>query len=130
MNANRALRRSSRKTKTKITSYKEDEEEDLIMIEEDLDINIDEYPRKKKENQENKIKQKSTSTKTASKRESINRKYDCPVCSEILEDPYLIPKCCHRFCGACIHKSIRAGGQQRMPNVPSAYCLKARFTKR
>ena len=112
MNANRALRRSSRKTKTKITSYKEDEEDgDLIMIEEDLDKNIDEHPRKKKENQEHK-KQKSTSTENASQRDNINKKYDCPICSEILEDPYLIPKCCHRFCCVCIHKYIQAGNKE------------------
>ncbi|GFH43842.1 hypothetical protein CTEN210_00315 [Chaetoceros tenuissimus] len=106
MNATRALRRSSRKTKTKITSYKEDEE--VVLSIENLD-NIDEYPRK--ENKEEEIKHKSTSIIKV-QRESINRKYDCAICLEIMEDPYLIPKCCHRFCGVCIHKSIRAGNKE------------------
>ena len=41
--------------------------------------------------------------------ESEERKYDCPVCLQILRDPYISLCCGNNFCHACIRKLKTAG---------------------
>jgi hypothetical protein len=38
---------------------------------------------------------------------SLAQHLNCAICLEIMTDCYVVPECLHRFCGACIKKSIR-----------------------
>ena len=52
--------------------------------------------------------------------ESEERKYDCPVCLQILRDPCISQCCRNNFCHACVLKLQKAGN-------PCPLCRKSKF---
>ena len=38
--------------------------------------------------------------------------FECSICLDTYTDPYVIPECLHRFCGACIKESIGKCGAE------------------
>ena len=100
----RPLRRSTRRAVAKVTSYKDVEHEDEDQI-------IDTNKNTDKKSGEQVLKQKSKPN-THAKRENIYKEFECPICLDVLNNPYIIPECCHRFCKVCIHQSISSGNNE------------------
>ncbi|GFH47119.1 predicted protein [Chaetoceros tenuissimus] len=36
----------------------------------------------------------------------VNNETSCPICLEKLNDPHIVPECCHRFCKGCIEEAL------------------------
>ena len=90
MDQNISFCRPSRRTRTRITSYREDCEDEVHDAEE----------------------KKKPIARLENDLTNFYRDFECAICLEILSDPYLIPTCCHRFCCNCIHKSLRSGNKE------------------
>ena len=53
----------------------------------------------------------------------VDNSFECYICLDTYSDPYVIPECLHRFCGACVKESVRTCG----PECPTC---RARITSR
>ena len=42
----------------------------------------------------------------------VDNSFECSICLGTYSDPYVIPECLHRFCGACVKESIRKCGAE------------------
>jgi hypothetical protein len=42
----------------------------------------------------------------------VDNSFECSICLDTYSDPYVIPECLHRFCGACVKESIRKCGAE------------------
>ena len=40
----------------------------------------------------------------------VDKSFGCSICIDSYTDPYAIPACLHRFCGACVKESIQRCG--------------------
>ncbi|GFH43892.1 hypothetical protein CTEN210_00365 [Chaetoceros tenuissimus] len=107
MTEQRPLRRSSRRAVTKVTSYKEVEHEDEDQT---VDNPIDD--KKSAEQQQQVLNQQKSTSNNHAKQENIYKEFECPICLDVLNNAFLIPECCHRFCEGCIHKSIASGNNE------------------
>ena len=47
----------------------------------------------------------------------LDNDYECSICLDTFINPYVIPECLHRFCGACcVKESIRKCGRACLSN--------------
>ncbi|GFH61959.1 hypothetical protein CTEN210_18435 [Chaetoceros tenuissimus] len=37
----------------------------------------------------------------------VQHEISCPICLEKLNDPHIVPECCHRFCKGCIERALK-----------------------
>lgn len=48
--------------------------------------------------------------------------FECPVCLETENDPFILPSCGHSFCRACIEKLKRDSNQKRQRGIVCSLC--------
>lgn len=48
--------------------------------------------------------------------------FECPVCLETENDPYILPSCGHSFCSGCIERLKKDANQKRQRGVVCSLC--------
>ncbi|GFH43843.1 hypothetical protein CTEN210_00316 [Chaetoceros tenuissimus] len=112
-----------RKSSTRTLSCEKDHDENTVQMnpkEVCLDFGQEEISRVKRQedviaeepkmSSEDEIAKKKAQDSTANDNDdNFWSDYKCGICQGILSDPYLLPNCCHRFCGRCILGSVENG---------------------
>ncbi|GFH44061.1 hypothetical protein CTEN210_00535 [Chaetoceros tenuissimus] len=123
----RKLRRSSRRRRI-VASYEDDGDHVLEeeLQQEETDMNRQELEDLVGRGDDHNGNSQNLLTKEVSNNEKKNlwSKLQCPICRNVLSDPYMIPNCCHRFCGRCIHGSVV------IQNIDCPTCLESMNSKK
>lgn len=61
---------------------------------------------------EEELEERRRHTKSLKK---LKEELRCSICWESMKDPHLLPICCHRFCGQCIHDTMTSQNDRSCP---------------